>query len=189
MVLGHPALVWNIDWRYHLNHAETIARYANLHHALDYLGADVQYHVGPAWVAGAFQHFFGWGITEVSFLAIPIMTGIVTFAAGAYLCSRVGADPRASIVAAGMLLVIPALNGDFYGLRRSPAVWTTGNFQFSARFILNGQFAWAVGIAGVALLASMRPRLVVTGAVDLASVVLLKPSTSSASSASQQGSP
>jgi hypothetical protein len=118
--MGRTALVWNIDWRYHLNHAQTIARHGDLGSALDYLGGDVQYHVGPAWIAGAFEYFTGWRLTEVSFIAIPLMTAVVTFAGGAFASTRLGASPRAAVVAAGVLLVVPALDYDWFRLLESP---------------------------------------------------------------------
>ena len=172
---GDSALVWNVDYRYYLSQAQAIARHADLGTALDYLGARIDYHVGPAWIAGSFGHFLGWGIPEVSFVAVPLMTAIVTVAGGAALCSRLGADPRAAVVAPGVLLVIPAVIRDGFGVLEFPYLRDTDMFQFSASMMLNSQFAWALGIASVALLAATRPRLVWCGAVGLATLTLSKP--------------
>jgi hypothetical protein len=176
-VTGRTALVWDIDWRYHLNHAQTIARFGDLGTALDYLGTDVHYPVGPAWIAGAFQYFTGWGLAEVSFIAVPLMTAVVTFAGGAFVCTRLGTSARAAVVAAGVLLVVPALNTDWSWVLGSPmmSLRHPSAYQFSASFILNGQLGWSVGIASVALLATTRPRFMAAGSVGLAAVAAAKP--------------
>jgi hypothetical protein len=176
VVRHRPALVWNIDARNHLNHAQTIARHADLSTALDYLGTDVRYHVGPAWIAGAFQYFTGWGLTDLSFLALPFMTAVVTLAAGAYLCRRLGAGRGASVFAAGVLLVVPALTFDWVQIIRSPMnLRGPSAYTFSASFIPNGQLAWAVGVASLALVATARTRLMAVGSVGLATLAALKP--------------
>ena len=62
VLYNRPALTWNIDWRFHLHHAQAIARHGGLERALHYAGIPVDYHVGPAWLAAATQRVLGHGL-------------------------------------------------------------------------------------------------------------------------------
>src|SRR5687767_11244983 len=74
LFLARPALTWHVDWRYALNHAQAIAATGGVDSALDYAGAPINYHVGPAWFAGAFERLFGGGMTHVLFGVVPLLS-------------------------------------------------------------------------------------------------------------------
>ena len=78
-----PALTWNIDWRFHLNHAQAIARFGGVDSALDYAGAPVAYHVGPAWLAGVTERVLGRGVYLVSFGILPLLCVLTIASLGA----------------------------------------------------------------------------------------------------------
>src|SRR6478672_23159 len=76
--LGHrPALTWFFDWRWALGHARAIARFGGVDRALDYAGAPINYHVGPAWLAGAVERALGASAGElVLFGLVPLLCAL-----------------------------------------------------------------------------------------------------------------
>jgi hypothetical protein len=176
---GRPALIWNIDWRYHLNLAQAIARTGGVDAALDYAGAPVSYQVGPAWFAGAVERTLGGGIGFVSFGLVPLLC-VLMVATGAVQLLRACRVPLApALAAAGVSMTLPMAGssprGVYWGLPGN--LLDDRYWPFSAGLMLNSYFGLAVGLASLSLLLSHRARslTLAMGSVGLASVVALKP--------------
>ena len=68
--------------------------------ALDYAGVPVDYHVGPAWLAGATERVLGYGLYGVSFGLVPLLSILSTAIATLYLLHLHGIPYRLSAAAA-----------------------------------------------------------------------------------------
>jgi len=178
-----PALTWNVDWRYALNHAQAIARTGGVDSALDYAGAAVEYHVGPAWFAGATHRLFGAGMTTVLFGLVPLLCTI-TFAIGAWsLLRALNVGAPLALSATGLAMALPGVAFTLpmagYCLvlascRTSPVLWT-----FSHEMMLNSFLAIAVGVAVLALVLQDDAGwgVLVAAAAGLAATLMIKPRT------------
>lgn len=177
LVLDRPALTFNVDWRYHLNLSQGIARSGGLEEALDYQGAAIDYHVGPAWLAAATDDVLGGGIETVSFLVVPAVTTVVIAVACHSLLRTLGFSPAAGLVAPALLLVLPALDRSVveYLAEMPTSVTEPNRFLFGTETSLNQSFAFAVGLAGLALVLRSGRAERVAGVLGLASTAVLKP--------------
>jgi hypothetical protein len=180
VLYDRPALTWNVDWRFHLNHAQAIARYAGVDRALDYWGAPVAYHVGPAWLAGATERVLGHGIYAVSFGLVPLLCALSTAIAALYALHGHGLPYRLAAAATAIAMTLPWLSATprgLYGMvaARDWDVLTNASTYYG--FMLNSSFGLAVGMASLALLLDRRSRgwQVSLASVGLASLVQLKP--------------
>ena len=183
LLQDRPALTWNIDWRFHLNHAQAIARFGGVDSALDYAGAPVAYHVGPAWLAGATERVLGHGVYLVSFGMLPLLCVLATAIAALYALHVHGVPYRLAAAAAGIAMTLPGLQNTPRGLYQALAgapverlsdLWSLGSGPGT---MLNISFGLAVATAVVALLLDPRSRgwHVALATVGLASLVELKP--------------
>jgi hypothetical protein len=180
VLYDRPALTWNIDWRFHLNHAQAIARYAGVDRALDYWGAPVAYHVGPAWLAGAAERVLGHGICAVSFGLVPLLCALSTTIATLYALHGHGIPYRLAAAAAAITMTLPWLNSTPRGVYWDVAardLAVLANFSTYSGLMLNSSFGVAVGMASLALLFDRRSSgwQVSLASVGLASLVQLKP--------------
>lgn len=176
---NRPALVWHVDWRVALSHAQAIARTGGVDQTLDYPGVPLAYHVGPAWLAGAVDHFFGGGLTGVLFGLVPLLS-VLSVAVAALVTMRASGLPyRLASAAVAMGLLLPgahfslrAIYGSLPAALFDPEFWPIGLV-----LNLNSFFALAVGLSAVVLLTDRRSgaSCMACGAVGLASVLLLKP--------------
>jgi hypothetical protein len=98
----------HIDWRFALSHAHAIARTGGTGTALDYAGVAIDYHVGPAWLAGAWGHAFGGGLLDVLFGGTTVLGVLATTAGMVLLLSAQGLPRHFAIAAAGASMVLPA---------------------------------------------------------------------------------
>jgi hypothetical protein len=174
-----PALVWHVDWRVALSHAQAIARTGGVDQTLDYPGVPLAYHVGPAWLAGAVDHLFGAGLTAVLFGLVPLLSVLSVAVAAVVTMQASGVPYRLASAAAAMGLLVP---GAHFSLRKiysslpaalfDPEFWPIGLV-----LNLNSFFALAVGFSAIVLLTDRRSRAnrMACGAIGLASVLLLKP--------------
>ena len=178
-----PALTWNIDWRFHLNHAQAIARFGGVDSALDYAGAPVAYHVGPAWLAGATERVLGRGVYLVSFGLLPLLCVLTMAIAALYLLHTHGVRYRLAAAATGIALTLPGLENTPRGLYETLAgapverlsdLWSAAS---GPGVMLNIFFGLAVAMAVVALLLDRRSRgwHLALATIGLASLVELKP--------------
>jgi hypothetical protein len=185
-VLGdRPTLFWNVDWRYAATQAQGIARFGNLGDSLDYAGEPVQYHVGPAWIAGSLSHVTGIPVAGVLLIAIPLASIVVIAACGYRLLRLLGASQTAAALAPAVLLSVPSdpylllrrSYGSFRGQASLPEVFTDAeNWWVSAELMHNSMFAIAVGLSAACLLVSQTAEWrVAMGAVGLASLLAVKP--------------
>jgi hypothetical protein len=186
VLYNRPALTWNVDWRFHLSNAQAIARYGGVDRALDYWGAPVDYHVGPAWLAGATQRLLGHGIYAISFGIVPLLCALSTAIAALYALHAHGIPYRLAAAATAITMTLPWLSATPRGL-----YWdiTAGDLDVLtnisgrawgasyAGLMLNSSFAAAVGMASMALLLDRRSRSwhLSLASVGLASLVGLKP--------------
>jgi len=180
VLYNRPALTWNIDWRFHVNHAQAIARYGGLERALDYAGAAVDYHVGPAWLAGATERVLGRGIYAVSFGLVPLLCVLSTAFAGLYALHVHGIPYRLAAAAAAIALTLPGLGAsprDLYYVLAARDVDVLTNVWAYWSLMLNAGFGIAVGTASLVLMLDRRSRdwQIVLASVGLASLVELKP--------------
>jgi hypothetical protein len=180
-----PTLFWNVDWRYAATQAQGIARFGNLADSLDYAGEPVQYHVGPAWIAGSLSHVTGIPVGGVLLIAIPIASILVIAACGYRLLRLLGASQTAAALAPAVLLSMPSdpylllrrSYGSFRGQAPLPEVFTDAeNWWISAELMHNSMFAIAVGLSAACLLVRQSAEWrVAVGALGLASLLAVKP--------------
>jgi hypothetical protein len=175
-----PGFTWIVDWRWALNHARGIARYSGVDRALDYAGAGMSYHVGPAWLAGAADQAWSGSVEPVLLGLVPVACTVAMLLAGTRLVRRLGlAAPWAAVVVVAAL-TLPAPGATPFealallvGLLAAPAGWPF----LAADLMLNSFLALAVGLSACALLlddaAAIARRAL--GALALASLVALKP--------------
>lgn len=178
VMYGRPGLVWNVDWRYAWNHAQAIARFGGVDHALDYSGVPVAYHVGPAWLGGATDRLLGGGMTQVLFGVVPALCVLSAAMAMLLLLSRSGVSRRLAAAAVGVAFCLPVGFKLFRFPRLSPSVFFDADMWFfSTGLMLNSFFAVAVGLGSVVLLLDRRHHVmgIVLGAVGLGSLVQIKP--------------
>jgi hypothetical protein len=180
VLYDRPALTWNIDWRFHLNHAQAVARYAGVDRALDYWGAPVAYHIGPAWLAGATERVLGHGICLVSFGLVPLLCALSTAIAALYTLHLHGIPYRLAAAAAAITMTLPWLSSTpraVYWDVTARDLAVLANIPTYPGLMLNSSFGLAVGMASLALLLDRRSRgwQVFLASVGLASLVQLKP--------------
>jgi hypothetical protein len=175
-----PALTWYIDWRWALGQARAIARFGGVDRALDYAGAPIDYHVGPAWFAGAAERLLGGGAEFVLFGLVPLLCTLSLFHACVALLASFGVPRRVGLAAAALAITLPVAQQAFFN-----AAWAMPEGLLDPRvwsYLVPGQmpnsmFALPLGVAAIAL--AVRPRAgrgdLLLGAVGLAAVVQVKP--------------
>jgi hypothetical protein len=178
IVYGRPGLVWNVDWRYAWNHAQAIARFGGVDSALDYAGAPIDYHVGPAWLGAATERMVSGGMTEVLFGLVPLLCVLSSATALLALLHEGGLPRRLAAAVVGVAFCLPV----GFNLYRFPrgvvrALLHTDLWFFGAGLMLNSYLAVAVGLCSLALLFDRRQPIVgmLLGAVGLGSLVQIKP--------------
>jgi len=178
IVAHRPALIWNVDWRYNLNHAQAIVQTGGVDHSLDYFGAPIDYHLGPAWLAAAVERVFGTGISFTLFGLIPLLSILTIAIALVHILHQHHVSLDIAAAATALTLTFPSLSRSvphfFHCFRHN--LFDCGYWIFSNSFMLNSLFALAIGLAALAFLidrsSKWRPAL---GALGLSSVVVLKP--------------
>jgi hypothetical protein len=181
LVGHHAALVWNVDWQYALGQAQAIARSGGLQTSLDYAGAPIRYHVGPAWFAGAAERSLGLDPGIILFGLVPLLCTLTFALAAVSLLRSRGVSSGTAVGATGILMALPGIaftlptTGYCFILsscRVSPVLWT-----FSPDIMLNTCQGVAVGMAALALLlhAAPRPATTVMGSIGIAVLVAIKP--------------
>ena len=177
---GRPAFTWIIDWRWALNHARAIARSGGVEHALDYAGAGLDYHVGPAWVAAALDRLAGIPPEATLFGIMPLLCVLALALAGVALLAEFGVPRRLAAAALALSLLVPqphlpAVDAAYSlpGALLEPTSWP----NLPVALMLNSQLALAVGACSLALLVDRRARwaTLLAGGAGLASVVQIKP--------------
>ena len=157
-LLSRPALTWSVDWRFSWNHAEAIARTGGAQHALDYSGQPLDYHVGPAWSAGAVDQLLGSGAPEVLFGVIPAVCVLAIALACLRVLRHAGINDAHAAPAVGLAFSVPGLLLAYAPLAPTTVLQVMLNpasahlWLFSPAFILNGLLGLTVGMAIVALI-------------------------------------
>ena len=178
ILADRPALIWHVDWRYHLSHARAIAETGGLSRSLDYSGTSIQYHVGPSWIAGAVKRVFGKGLTPVLFGVVPLLAVVTTAIALVYILRQYDVPLTMAAAATAITLTFPSLARSLPKLvfHAGRDLVDANYWTFSTSLMLNSMFALCVGLASFALLidksSKWRPAI---GAIGLSSVVILKP--------------
>jgi len=147
LLLNRPALFWNIDWRYHATHSQTISRFGNLSDSLDYAGVPTIYHAGPAWFAGGLERVIGLNPDVTLFIIFPL----VAVPATGYWLYRIFQSFGFSSATA--LMVVSALV-NFVKFPRfifEPALRNAGSFVISPSMMLNSLLGLIVLFAGLSL--------------------------------------
>jgi len=180
LVRGREALFWNVDWRYHATQAYGIARFGGLSDSLDYAGRPVEYHAGPAWIAGALHGTVGAPVNFVLFVLVPLASVVVIGLGGYRFLRFLGVRTPAALLAVAVVVNLPTnpltmarrvLSVGVVDVVLDPRVWF-----FTSALMLNSLFALAVGFTAAWMIVGARshPRAV-WGGVCLATVVALKP--------------
>lgn len=181
---GRPALVWNIDWRWSLSHAQAIARFGGLDQALDFSGLALNYHVGPAWLAGAAGRVLGSGMAEILFGLVPFASVLSIALAGISILHAAALPYRLAAGATGIGMTLPSWSTPLQAARRAHSfiLYGAGDVEadfwpFSSGLMLNSYLGLAVGLSSLALLLDRRSRIVriALGTVGLASLIKIKP--------------
>lgn len=195
VINGDDSLSWGIDWRYYLNHVQAIAKYSDLSNSLDYHGAPITYHVGPAWLAAAIWTAFpSFKLSFVAFgLIYLLMIGTAVFAMGQFLHRfYLKKWPSYSIVLVTLLMplyvspwreftdFISALGNNI----ANEELWV-GSFNFinqenwlySPNLMASSSLALTIGFSSMCLILQEQPSILcrVLGLVSFSSVVLIKP--------------
>lgn len=177
---GRPAFTWIPDWRWALNHAQAIARSGGVNAALDYSGAAIDYHVGPAWLAAAVERILGLGLTDALFGLIPLLCLLSMVLGGAAALRASGAPYLAAFAAVTMALTVPLPHRSpsaIYSLLPT-ALMTPYSWPFLATdLMLNSFLGLAVGLASLGLAVDARSRAghAVLSSAGLAALVVIKP--------------
>ncbi len=175
---SRSALFWNGRW--FLNHAWAVAQTGGVDRALDYAGAPVNYHVGPAWLAGAVERLFGDGIADILFGLVPGLCTLTIISGAILVLRQCGVRYRCGVAAVAIAMTIPLSNLTVWNAAYAfPGVLLTLDaWPFLATgLMLNSLLGLAVGLASLALMLDRGPRsaLAAAGSVGLASVVQIKP--------------
>lgn len=176
---GRHGFTWIIDWRYALEHAQAIARYGGVDHALDYAGAPIDFPVGPAWLAAAVQRVFGFGLGLVLFGFVPALCTLSIVTAGMRLLRGWGVLHRFGAAAVALALALPFATASLPTAARglahiaSPFAWR----YLPTDIALGSLLALAVGTASLAILLAGRDGRgsLALGAAGLASLAELRP--------------
>jgi hypothetical protein len=176
ILYGRPGMVWNVDWRFAWNHAQAIARFGDANHALDYSGAPLDYHIGPAWLGGMSDRVLGGGMTEVLFGLVPVLCIVSAATAFLLLLGRNGVPWPLAAAAVGVAFCLPVyLNRLPRGFR--DYLLDADRWFFASGLMLNSSLGVAVGLCSLVLLLDRQQRAagIVLGAVGLGSLVQIKP--------------
>ncbi|HEX5724051.1 MAG TPA: hypothetical protein VFX98_01220 [Longimicrobiaceae bacterium] len=162
LLFHRPALIWNVDWSFALMHARMVAQDAGTERALDYAGAPVHYHLGPAWLAGAVGRLAGRGTETVLFGLVPLLSVATAAAAGLRLLRALTPlTTRTALLAVGVALTFPGAGENpsrlVAGVARAarhlePAALAGDWWPFGPWLMLQSYFGYAVGLAAVAVL-------------------------------------
>jgi hypothetical protein len=177
---ARPAFTWIHDWRWALNHAQAIVASGGVGAALDYSGAAIDYHVGPAWLAAAVQRIAGMGVADVLFGAIPLLCVLTVTLGGTATLRSMGVASWVAFPAIVLALTLPLSHVSVLSLESgvqdallSPLTWPF----LPSDMMLNTLLGFAVGMAGVALLLdrSTGIGLACLAGAGLGAVVQIKP--------------
>lgn len=179
--LGHrPALTWFFDWRWALGHARAIARFGGVGVALDYSGAPINYHVGPAWLSGAVERLLGADAGElVLFGVVPFLCTLSLLQSCTALLATCAVPRRTALAAAALAVTLPlshrTITQALAGLPGDLLVPQSWTFLAPGQMI-NSMLGMALG-AAVAALALRRPRIpdLLVSALGLAAIAQIKP--------------
>jgi len=151
-LLNRPALFWNIDWRYHATHSQTISRFGNLSDSLDYAGVPTTYHAGPAWFSGGLERLIGLNPDLTLFVFFPIIA-LPAMGYWLYRLFRTFGFPSAS----SLMIVSVLIN--FVKVPRfifNPDPLKAGSFLISPSTMLNSLLGLVFVFAGLSLVFSRR---------------------------------
>ena len=184
VIQNRPALFWNIDWRYHATHAQGIARFGGATDTLDFVGAPLQYHAGPSWIAGALQNVVGIPVNVALFVLVPGVC-VAVIAISAFRILRLLIIERhlaLATVAICMNLPVDPV-GFAFSLARDPTpvpmldiVIEPETWMFSPWLMLNSLLALSVGLVAISTILSARRAItLIVGGACLGSLMFLKP--------------
>ena len=184
VIQNRPALFWNIDWRYHVTHAQGIARFGGSADTLDFAGAPLQYHAGPSWIAGALQNVVGIPVNVALFVLVPGVC-VAVIAVSAFRILRLLIIERhlafATVAICMNLPVDPV--GFAVSLAKNPTpvpmldiVIEPETWMFSPQLMLNSLLALSVGLVAISTILSARRFItLIVGGACLGSLMFLKP--------------
>jgi hypothetical protein len=178
ILADRPALIWHVDWRYQLSHAQAIAETGGLSRSLDYSGTPIEYHVGPSWIAGAVQRVFGKGVDLVLFGVVPLLSLLTIVIALVCILRQHNVPLTIAAAATAITLTFPSLGRSLPKLvfNASRDIFDANYWTFSTSLMLNSMFALCVGLASFALIVDKSSKWRQTiSAIGLSSVVILKP--------------
>ncbi len=180
---GRPDLTWNRDWRFALTQAHAVALSGGLDQSIAYSGTPIQYHVGPAWLAGVAGRLIDGATEHVIFGLVPLLSTLAVAVALFAILRLFMGGSGAVAAAVGVAFALPGLNGAMpltapgFVVYAQTELADPAQWMFTAFNMLNALFALAVGLSGAALLLSRDAGWVriALGAVGLGAVAALKP--------------
>ncbi len=155
---GNPSITWNVDYRYHLMHTQSLIYSEGTGSLLIASGIPISYHIGPAWVAASLYETLSLPIEFTSFALVPalsliwLMIGLVT------LLKYLGARTSVALIAIGIAVAGPFLwDNSFQRLQMSwgqepligAIISENQGWYFGPNLMLNTFFA--LGVIGAAL--------------------------------------
>lgn len=177
---GRTALYWSPDWRGAASQARTVARFGGIRNSLDFAGEKLNYHIGPAWIAGGLRRLLGIPVNTTLFIVVPALSVLVVAVSLYRLLVRVGASSSVAMAAVAVTLNIPrnpiaAVKASVASLSLRPLLSTDSSW-ISPRLMLNSLFALAVGTAALSIAIKLRSRWeAVLAGVGLGALLALKP--------------
>lgn len=179
LVNNNEYLYWNDDWRHAASHSQTIARFSGLNDSIDFSSTPLNYHVGPAWIAGALHGLFDVPINIVLFTLIPLSCMFIICVMSYRFLRLMGFSSAASLISASVMVnVSPEPLMLLYQISKvglvkflDPAICL-----FQPGLMLNSLLALAVGMSStVIIFGSYNIILSFIGCVSMASIVVMKP--------------
>lgn len=181
-IYSNEFLTWNVDYRLHLMHTNSIILTGGLEDLLLMAGQNSEYHAGPAWIVAALYSSSRLGIAFTSFLLVPLVSYLSllvgTMALGSFLSIRpasvlfgaVFASVTPFLITGGLAWAI--VSGDF-----SPFITLNADvWQFGPGMMLNSQLALGcLGIGIWAISAEKYRSTQILGSLILGSIMLVKP--------------
>ena len=179
---SNEMLTWNVDYRLHLMHTNSIILTGGLDSVLLLHGQPSGYHAGPAWVVAALNTVLGFDINFSSFFLIPVVSYLSLVAGTVSLGRRFSINSSSVVLGSAFASLTPFLitgalawaivSNDFshyHSLRAD-------SWQFGPGLMINTQLG--LGCFGIGLWAVSGKKFGPTylmGSLIFAGVFLVKP--------------
>ena len=182
---GNAYITWNVDYRYHLMHAQSLIAAEGPGSLLVASGIPINYHIGPAGIAASLKAGLNIPIELTSFSLVPAVSLISLLIGLTVLFVRLGIAESIAVGSIGITLAFPFLHrggGDFTAVALQQGTFLGALFTdytswyFSPSLMLNSFFAFGIlGSALTLLLTNQRFAPAILSGLAFGSVMATKP--------------